>query len=211
MKDRPRSMTTMSLKRSRALLDAGHTTRFHALAVLLAASLLSACSPGQSGGSPSGETSAPSTATPTGSAGTPTGTLPPDAETSVPAPAPEPSAVPSGPGQGNAELAITVTPAEGEPEVNYTLVCAGGVPVAESEHPAADAACAALKENAGLLAPSAPATDKVCTEQYGGPQKATVSGIVDGVPVDAAFSRTNGCEISAWDAAKDVLGAAGGA
>jgi hypothetical protein len=29
--------------------------------------------------------------------------------------------------------------------------------------------------------------------------------------VDTTFARRNGCEISAWDAAKDILGASGGA
>lgn len=180
------------------------------LALLLAAALLPACSPGQGGSTPTGGPSASPSSSATSSP-QPSGSPSADAETSVPAPAPEPSPAPSGPGKGNAELAIIVVPAEGEPETSYTLVCTDGVPAAESVHPAADAACAALKENAGLLSPSAPATDRACTEQYGGPQKATVTGVVDGVPVDAAFSRTNGCEISAWDAAKDVLGAAGGA
>lgn len=104
-----------------------------------------------------------------------------------------------------------MTTSEGEPETSYTLVCADGVPAAESVHPAADAACSALKENAGLLSPNTPGTAQACTQQWGGPQKATVTGVVDGVPVDAAFSRTNGCEISSWDAARDVLGVAGGA
>lgn len=181
-----------------------------ALALLLAATLLAACSPDQGGGAPSGEPSATPTASATAS-DDPSASPSADAESSVPAPAPEPSAAPSGPGQGNAELAIIVTPSEGEPEASYTLVCADGVPAAESVHPGADAACSAIRENAGLLSPSAPGTEQACTQQYGGPQKATVTGVVDGIPVDAAFSRTDGCEISAWDAAKDVLGVAGGA
>ena len=54
-------------------------------------------------------------------------------------------------------------------------------------------------------------TDQACTQQYGGPQKATVTGSVDGKAVESKFSRTDGCEIAAWDAAKDVLGSSGGA
>jgi hypothetical protein len=108
-------------------------------------------------------------------------------------------------------LAIIIIPAEGEPEVSHTLVCEAGIPAAESSHPAPEAACAALKQNAALLSDPIPSPDQACTQQYGGPQKATVTGMVDGVPVDSDFARTNGCEISAWDAAKDVLGAAGGA
>jgi hypothetical protein len=197
MKDRPRSTRRMHLQ---------------ALALLLAAAVLPACSPGTGGGTPTASTPAP-TPSATGSPAAPAspGSPSPDTETTVPAPAPEPSAVPSGPGQGNAELAINVIPAEGEAEISYTLVCTDGVPAAESVHPDADAACAALKENAGLLSSSTPETPQACTQQYGGPQKATVTGMVDGTPVEASFSRTDGCEISAWDAAKAVLGEAGGA
>lgn len=191
--------------------------KMHSTVLLLAALLLvPACSPGQGGGTPSGDASASSTA-PTSSSASPGSAAPsdstaPDAESTAPAPSPEPPTGPSaGPGQGNAELAITVKPSAGEPEVRYTLVCVNGVPDAESQHPTADAACAALKENAALLAPPALRTDQVCTQQYGGPQEATITGVVDGVPVEDAFKRTNGCEISAWNAAKDVIGATGGA
>ena len=102
-------------------------------------------------------------------------------------------------------------PSEGAPELDYTLVCTSGNPAAESSHPNADAACAALKANPAIAAPAAPESTRPCTQQYGGPQKAAVTGVVDGVAVESSFARTNGCEISAWDAAKDVLGAAGGA
>jgi hypothetical protein len=187
-----------------------HKMRLRLAALAIAALLMPACTPTPDGGSPS-PSATPSSPSATAS-GTSAPSPSPDAETSVPAPAPAPSLPPAaGPGQGNAELAITVIPAEGEPEVSHTLVCEAGVPAAESSHPDAAAACAALKDNAALLNPATPGTAQACTEQYGGPQKATVTGVVDGVPVDTEFARTNGCEISAWDGAKDVLGAAGGA
>ena len=47
--------------------------------------------------------------------------------------------------------------------------------------------------------------------QYGGPQEATVTGVVDGQPVETTFTLRDGCEIAAWNAAKDVLGSTGGA
>src|SRR5262245_12441890 len=40
--------------------------------------------------------------------------------------------------------------------------------------------------------------DAVCTEIYGGPQKARVVGFVRGQPVRATFTRSNGCEIARW-------------
>jgi hypothetical protein len=51
--------------------------------------------------------------------------------------------------------------------------------------------------------------DIACTEQYGGPETATVKGTLRGETIDATFSRTNGCEISRWNAAADLLEAAG--
>jgi hypothetical protein len=117
----------------------------------------------------------------------------------------------AGPGQGNAELAIVVNPSETEPALSYTLVCQDGLPAAESKHPEAEAACAALKSKPELLNPPARSTDQACTEQYGGPQRASVTGVVDGTPVEVSFARRNGCEIAAWNTAVDVLGTTGGA
>jgi hypothetical protein len=54
------------------------------------------------------------------------------------------------------------------------------------------------------MAPTSPTT--ACTEIYGGPATATVTGTLDGKPVDAEFSLNNGCEISRWDKASALLG-----
>ena len=47
--------------------------------------------------------------------------------------------------------------------------------------------------------------DTACTQQYGGPEKATVSGTLRGEQVDASFSRENGCEIARWQDAQALL------
>jgi hypothetical protein len=47
-----------------------------------------------------------------------------------------------------------------------------------------------------------------CTQQYGGPEKATVTGTFRGEPVDAKFSRENGCQIARWEDAAPLLEAA---
>jgi hypothetical protein len=179
------------------------------LLAALAVAGLAACTPTPGGTAPSTAGAASSSVSPTASASDAPG---PDTETSVPAPSPSaPPAPTAGPGAGNAELSITVRPSPTETALNYTLVCREGLPAAESKHPRPEAACAALKNNAALLSPDTRGTARACTEQYGGPQQATVTGIVDETPVDATFARTNGCEIGAWDAARDVLGASGGA
>ena len=190
---------------------------FRILAAVLdvSAGLVSGCSATPDGGrSPSTPASTAPGSSTSSTGGYPSGSASPspDTETTVPAPAPATSRPSSGPGQGDAELAISVVPSQGAAELSYTLVCSAGTPaVAESSHPNAEAACAALKANPGIVAPVAPGTSQPCTQQYGGPQTATVTGMVDGVAVDSSFARTNGCEISDWDAAKDVLGSAGGA
>ena len=49
--------------------------------------------------------------------------------------------------------------------------------------------------------------DTACTLQFGGPETATVKGTLRGEPVDASFSRGNGCEIARWDDASAFLDA----
>lgn len=114
----------------------------------------------------------------------------------------------SGPGEGNAELSITVKPAESQPAINYTLICQDGIPTAKSKHPLPAKACQTLKNNPAVLMPRPRSKEVICTQQYGGPQTATVTGTVDGVPVDTWFARRDGCEISRWNAAESILGPA---
>jgi hypothetical protein len=133
----------------------------------------------------------------------------PATETTVPAPSPSFSFSPpatAGPGGGDADLSITIKPSASEPAIYYTLVCKQGVPTKESKHPSAAEACSALKNNPAVLRPAPPSTKQECTLQYGGPQKATITGTVDGSPVDVSFARSDGCEISRWNAAAEILG-----
>ena len=175
-------------------------------AALMAAAGLAACTP-NSGPAPS-----PSASTTAGtSSSSPTGSPSPDTETTSPAPSPSAAPLPSGPGQGNAELAIMIKPTETAAPANFTLVCQNGVPAAESQHPNAAAACIAIKNNPSILSPVPAGKVQACTQQYGGPQTATVTGVVDGRQVQVTFSMKDGCEIAAWNAAKDVLGSSGGA
>jgi predicted small secreted protein len=81
----------------------------------------------------------------------------------------------------------------GEPE-RYTLTCAA--PVA-GNLPDLAGACAHLQ---GLDDPfAALPADQMCTEQYGGPQAARVTGRWAGQAVDLELARTNGCQIAQWD------------
>jgi hypothetical protein len=74
--------------------------------------------------------------------------------------------------------------------------------------PASDSReCAALAELKPEVFESVPG-DIACTQQYGGPETATVKGTFRGEAVDAEFSRVNGCEIARWDKLSPVLAVA---
>ena len=179
-------------------------------AVLMAVAGLAACTPN------GGPTPSPTAGTTTGTPSSPSPTAPsgspsPDTETTSPAPAPSAVPLPSGPGQGNAELAIMVKPSETGTPTNFTLVCQNGVPTAESQHPNAAAACIAIKNNPAILSPVPPARTRPAPSS-------TAARRWRPSPASWTASRSrrpsalkDGCEIAAWNAAKDVLGSSGGA
>lgn len=126
-------------------------------------------------------------------------------ETSSPEPSTSPEPGPTTDAELPAELTIVLDETGSGVTRTMTLTCAptGG------DHPDADEACATLAAvGADAFAP--PPADETCTEQWGGAQVATVEGTVDGTSVQARFARTNGCEISRWDAVATVLGSPGG-
>ncbi|ASN18847.1 SSI family serine proteinase inhibitor [Arthrobacter sp. YN] len=163
------------------------------LLAVLAVAGLAACSGTPSPGSTGSASQAPSSSPSSSSAGS--------------------SATPSASaatGAGSAELSITLVESPEAAPQTFTLVCADGVPAAESNHPTAAEACTSIKNSPAILSPAPTKTDQACTMQYGGPATAKVTGAVDGKEVTAAFSRTDGCQIALWDAAKSILGSDGG-
>ncbi|WP_236832969.1 SSI family serine proteinase inhibitor [Blastococcus sp. KM273128] len=106
----------------------------------------------------------------------------------------------TGVAQADDDLIVEVDRGNGTPPETWTLTCAAG---AGGTHPRAEEACAHL---AGMAAPFAPLPDDlVCTEQYGGPQTAHVTGRWNGEPVDLQLSRVDGCRISQWDSLGPLL------
>jgi hypothetical protein len=95
---------------------------------------------------------------------------------------------------GGTSLTITLVSDEGVDPQTYTLRCdpPGG------DHPQAKQACETV-EAAGVGVFKPVAKDQPCTQLYGGPQTATVTGTYKGKKVDATFRRTNGCEIDRWE------------
>jgi hypothetical protein len=93
----------------------------------------------------------------------------------------------------------------------YTLRCGGpaevlGVEGAELAD--AVAACGAAYEHRELLV-HGPPPGLVCTQQYGGSERAQITGTLEGETVNLTLTRTDGCGIANWDALQPLLGAPG--
>jgi hypothetical protein len=112
------------------------------------------------------------------------------------------SETPSPPSTG-AELTIVIDDGAGRKRT-WTLTCdpPGGT------HPDPDAACAALAAKGEAALPPK-RKDVACTEVYGGPERATITGTWQGRQVRSSFSRTDGCEIRRWDLLRGLLPPAG--
>lgn len=113
-----------------------------------------------------------------------------------------------------ATLVVTVTHPDTDP-VAYTISCLGDT---ASLAPPIDglrdqAACQALADpDVQTLLIDGPPDDRICTEIYGGPDKASIVGTIDDQPVDTIITRENGCGIDDWDAVlADILPTAVGA
>lgn len=118
--------------------------------------------------------------------------------------APGPSSAATSSTPHGTQLAVRVDLGPGKGLLSYSLTCdpAGG------DHPEPAAACRSLRRLEDPFAP-VPA-DAVCTQVYGGPQTASVTGTFEGQRVDARLSRTDGCQISRWDEHGALLVVEGG-
>jgi Subtilisin inhibitor-like len=104
-----------------------------------------------------------------------------------------------------ASLVITVRANATAAPVRWTLICDpdGGT------HPDAAAACAALRRAKDPFAPVPRGV--MCPMIVGGPQTATITGTWNGEPVDAVFSKRDGCQTGRWDRIGPVFGSVGAA
>ncbi len=100
-----------------------------------------------------------------------------------------------------ADLTVVISHPDAE-EVSYTISCLGDTAgiVGDANGLTGEPACVALKstEVVERLVQGAPG-DLVCTEQYGGPDVATITGSLGGAPVDTSIDRVDGCGIGDWD------------
>jgi hypothetical protein len=101
------------------------------------------------------------------------------------------TSVPGGAASTKLEISVSIGGSEA-PTKTWTLECPDGGTLPHPER-----ACAKL---AVIDDPFAPAPeDKACTQVFGGPEVADVTGTFRGKPVNAHFAKGNGCEIARWN------------
>ena len=100
---------------------------------------------------------------------------------------------------GSTDLTIAVSDGHGK-TTTWHLTCepAGG------DHPNPVAACDALVAAGARWLPEV-SKDVACTEIYGGPETARVTGTWRGGPVSVTLSRTDGCQVARWDGLAGLL------
>jgi hypothetical protein len=109
------------------------------------------------------------------------------------------------------DLTVTLTEAPGAAPTEFHLRSAKGILSSEpdsieSNLPDAAAALAAVEQFGEEVFFPVPRPDRICTQQYGGPQVAVVKGWFRGRKVLSHFSRTDGCEIARWRSMTPLLG-----
>nr|WP_309812445.1 serine protease inhibitor [Pseudarthrobacter sulfonivorans] len=108
------------------------------------------------------------------------------------------------------DLTIRVTDDAGAPEYKFRLIVRDSRLADGCTLPDPAGALSALEEFGEDIFFPRPGPPKLCTQQYGGPQVAIVTGSINGHPVSVTFRRTDGCEISRWRAMAPLLGATHG-
>jgi hypothetical protein len=107
-------------------------------------------------------------------------------------------------------LRVEVRPAPGATPRRATLTCDGS-PAATGFIADSRAACDLVTVDAkarARLVSGAPA-HQVCTQLYGGPQRAEVTGRITGRPVEVTVTRADGCGVADWSLLQPLLGPPG--
>jgi len=68
----------------------------------------------------------------------------------------------------------------------------------------AHAACRRARKIAAFLARQ-PSSKRICTQIYGGPQRARITGTIGDHHIDRRFKRTDGCQIGDWQYAVPLV------
>lgn len=108
------------------------------------------------------------------------------------------------------DLTVRLTEAPDAPEYVFRLAASGGALAEGCTLPDSAAALAAVEQYGEDIFFPKPGPPKMCTQQYGGPQVAVVTGWFLGREVTSQFSRTDGCEIARWRTMAPLLGGIAG-
>ncbi len=108
------------------------------------------------------------------------------------------------------DLTVRLTEAPGAPEYVFRLTASGGALAEGCTLPDSPAALEAVSRHGEDIFFPKPGPPKLCTQQYGGPQVAVVTGWFEGREVNSQFSRTDGCEIARWRTMAPLLGGVAG-
>jgi LysM repeat protein len=87
-----------------------------------------------------------------------------------------------------------------------TLECDGGSRGTGFVRNVATPACALVRRGTVGKIARRHREARLCTDVYGGPQRARIHGTIDGRPVDMVITRNDGCGISDWDQLRPLLG-----
>lgn len=91
-------------------------------------------------------------------------------------------------------------------EYVFRLKASDGVLSSDTTVPDPQSALAVVEQFGRKVFFPQPGPPQLCTQQYGGPQVAVVTGTFYGRQVESVFTRTDGCEISRWDTMAPLLG-----
>jgi hypothetical protein len=116
---------------------------------------------------------------------------------------------PAAPRAGSSAVELTVLYDDGSGrKVTGALTCRGtdssAAGALQGRGTSARKLCEQARGNAELLT-SPPDKGRTCTQIYGGPETAVVTGTIGGKKVDRRFTRTNGCEIADYARAAGLL------
>lgn len=104
----------------------------------------------------------------------------------------------------SASIDISYAADENTDAVTYNLNCdVDGN--ASGTHPNPTVACSTLEEAYSNYIAIVSSKRDACTMIYGGPETATISGLIRDTEIYVSLSRGNGCEIAEWDAWNEVL------
>ena len=116
----------------------------------------------------------------------------------------------SGSGSSGAATHLTITTRTGSESVlvpsEATLECDGTAKATGYLAKAAAPACAAVHKGAVATVTKAQAAGQLCSQIYGGPQTAHITGTANGKKVDLSIDRTDGCGVADWQTLEPLLG-----